>query len=113
MMKRLIRFCGANCGDCETYRRFLAGDEAGLVNPENQYRCCWLPKDYPEGRDCEIRICCEERGILYCGECDRFEGCARMKEFYSKPGYGALRERMLEEAAKRTRSSVGLNRERK
>ena len=32
--ERLIRFCGANCGDCDKYRRFLAGDESELVNPE-------------------------------------------------------------------------------
>ena len=39
---------------------------------------------------------------LYCGECSQFE-CARMKEFYSKPGYDKLRRRMLEEVAKRKR----------
>jgi hypothetical protein len=94
--KRLVRFCGADCGDCDTYKGFLAGDETGLVNPENNYRCCWLPKDYPRGKDCEIRMCCEEKGILYCGECIQFEGCTTMEVFYSKPGYDALRMRMLE-----------------
>jgi hypothetical protein len=98
--KRLIRFCGADCSHCDTYHRFLAGYEDGLVNPGTNYRCCWLPKDYPEGRDCEIRTCCEERGILFCGECDQFEGCSRMREFYSKPGYDELRRRMLDEIAK-------------
>jgi hypothetical protein len=100
--KRLIRFCGADCSNCDTYRRFLAGDESGLVNSENNYRCCWLPKDYPKGRDCPIRICCEEV-ILLCGECSQFEGCAEMKEFYSKPGYDELRRRVLEEVAKMRR----------
>mgnify|MGYP001086819604 CR=1 FL=1 len=95
--KRLIRFCGSNCSDCGTYKKLLAGDEGGLVNPENNYRCCWLPKDYPRGRDCEIRTCCEEKGILYCGECDQFDECIRMREFYSKTGYDELRRRMLEE----------------
>ena len=94
--KRLIRFCGADCGGCETYKGLLAGDETGLVNPETGYRCCWLPKDYPRGRDCEIRTCCEEQGVSYCGQCDRFDGCARMEAFYSQPGYDALRARMLE-----------------
>jgi hypothetical protein len=71
------------------------------VNLENDYRCCWLPKDYPKGRDCEIRTCCEEKEILFCGECSQFEGCVRMKEFYSKPGYDTLEKRMLEETKKR------------
>src|SRR5512136_1281083 len=98
--KCLIRFCGSDCRYCDQYKRFLEGDESGLVNPENDYRCCWLPKDYPRGRDCEIRTCCEDKGIAFCGQCGQFEGCARMMEFYSKPGYDVLRRRMLEEIAK-------------
>ena len=98
--KQLVRFCGADCSHCDTYQRLLAGYEDRLLNPETNYRCCWLPKDYPEGRDCEIRTCCEERGILFCGECDQFEGCIRMREFYSKPGYDELRRRMLDEITK-------------
>ena len=98
--KRHILFCGADCSNCDTYKRFLAGDESGLVNPENSYRCCWLPKDYPTGRDCPIRTCCEEKEILFCGECGQFEECVTMKEFYSKPGYDELRRRMLEEISK-------------
>jgi hypothetical protein len=99
--KRLIRFCGADCSNCDTYRYFMAGDESGLVNPETNYRCCWLPKNYPKGRDCPIRVCCEEKGVLFCGACGQFEECARMKEFYSKPGYDELKRRMLEEVARR------------
>ena len=72
-----------------------------MVNLENNYRCCWLPRDYLRGRECEIRICCEEEGILFCGGCNQFEECVRMKEFYSKPGYDELRKRMLEEVARR------------
>ena len=45
LSRRLVRFCGADCGDCEKYRCFLAGDESGLVNPENQYRCFRLISD--------------------------------------------------------------------
>jgi len=104
MPDRLVRFCGADCGNCDTYRNFLAGDEGGLVNPDNQYRCCWIPKDYPKGRDCEIRTCCEERGILFCGECSQFEECVRMEEFYSQPGYNECKERMFEEIAERTQN---------
>ena len=104
--KRHILFCGADCSNCDTYKRFLAGDESGLVNPENDYRCCWLPKDYPRGRDCPIRTCCEEEGIMFCGECGQLEECVTMKEFYSKPGYDELRRRMFEEVSK-SRSSLG------
>jgi hypothetical protein len=101
--ERFIRFCGADCSDCDTYKHFLAGDESGLVNPETDFRCCWLPKDYPKGRDCWIRICCEEKGILLCGECDQFEECVRIEEFYAKPGYDELRKRALEESHGRER----------
>jgi hypothetical protein len=99
--RRLIRFCGADCSQCETYRRFLAGDASGVVNPETGYRCCWLPKNYSKGRDCPIRECCGEKGLLFCGECAQFQECTRMAEFYAQSGYDKLRERMLEEVAKK------------
>ena len=99
--ERLIRFCGADCSHCDTYKRMLAGDEGGLVNTESGYRCCWLLRDYPRGKDCPIRTCCEEHNVLFCGECDQFEECARMKAFYSKPGYDELRTSMFEEMARR------------
>jgi hypothetical protein len=98
----LIRFCGADCSGCDAYQGFLAGDERGLVNLETGYRCCWLPTSYPRGRDCPIRICCEERGLAFCGECAQFAECTRMAEFYAQPGYDRLRERMLAEVARRT-----------
>jgi hypothetical protein len=110
MLKRPIRFCGADCSKCDAYQRFLAGDEGGLVNPETNYRCCWLPKDYPKGRDCPIRTCCEEKGVLFCGECSQFEECVRMQEFYSQPGYDELRSRMFAEIARKNvdRKKAGL-----
>jgi len=94
-------FCGVDCSNCDTYRRFLAGDESGVVNSENNYRCCWLPRDYPRGRDYPIRTCCEEKGLLLCGECNEFERCIIIREFYSKPGYDKIRKRMIEEVAHR------------
>jgi hypothetical protein len=103
MLKRPIRFCGADCSKCDTYKRFLAGDESGLVNPENNYRCCWLPKDYPKGRDCPIRICCDEKEVLYCGECSQPDECITMQEFYSQPGYDKLKRRMFEQIANMNR----------
>ncbi len=101
MPDRLIRFCGADCGHCDRYKHFLAGDESVLVDPDDQYRCCWLPRDYPRGRGCEIRMCCEERGILFCGECGQFEECARMDAFYSQLGYEECKKRMLEEVTRK------------
>jgi hypothetical protein len=99
--KRFIQFCGSDCSQCRTYQRFLAGDESGVVNAESQYRCCWLPKDYPRGHDCVFRTCCEEKGIMFCGECDQFAECVRVREFYSQPGYDELRKRMLDAITRR------------
>jgi len=104
--ERLVRFCGADCAGCDTYKRFLAGDDSGVVNAETGYRCCWLPKSYPEGIDCPIRVCCEEKGLFFCGECAEFDGCKRMAEFYAQPGYDKLRRRMLEEVSKKRDASV-------
>jgi hypothetical protein len=104
--ERLIRYCGADCSQCDTYRRFLTGDTGGVVNPETQYRCCWLPRDYPQGRDCPIRICCDEQAVSLCGQCGQFEECDRMRAFYAQPGYDRLRAKMLEEVARRRPGGV-------
>jgi hypothetical protein len=71
------------------------------VNSETGYRCCWLPESYPEGRDCPIRVCCEERDVLFCGACAQLEQCTRMEEFYTQPGYDELRRRMFDEIRRR------------
>jgi hypothetical protein len=97
--KPRLRFCGVDCLKCATYQGYLAGETKGLVNPETQYRCCWLPRDYPEGRDCTIRLCCEGRGLVLCGECSQFEVCPTLREFYAQPGYEALRQRMKQKVA--------------
>lgn len=104
---RLIRSCGADCSQCGTYELFLTGDESGLVNPQTGYRCCWVPADYPEGRDCPIRTCCERKAILFCGECDELKQCERMEAFYAQPGYDALRKRMFEAIGGSTKSAGG------
>ena len=105
--ERLIRYCGADCSQCDTYQRFLLGDAGGVVNPETQYRCCWLPRDYSQGRDCPIRTCCEDKEIVFCGQCRQFETCDTMQAFYAQPGYEKLRAKMLEKvAARRTGGSI-------
>lgn len=106
--KRLIRFCGADCGQCASYERFLAGDTSGLVNPETEYRCCWLPADYPQGRTCAIAACCEGRGLSFCARCDQFNRCEIVEAFYAQPGYERLRERMLEALNRRKGRSEDL-----
>jgi hypothetical protein len=47
-------------------------------------------------------MCCEERGILFCGVCDESEQCVTMEEFYGQPGYDALKRRMFEEIERRS-----------
>ena len=97
-----VRFCGVDCSQCATYQGYLAGEVGGLVNPDTQYRCCWLPPDHPSGRDCPIRVCCEGRGLALCGECAQFEVCPTLRDFYAQPGYEALKQRMVQEMARRT-----------
>jgi hypothetical protein len=103
LAERRVRFCGVDCNSCSTYLAFQAGDTGKLVNPETRYRCCWLPREYPEGRDCPIRLCCEGKGLLLCGECAQFDRCTRMRAFYGQPGYDWLRKRMLELVASKGR----------
>lgn len=97
----LIRFCGADCSQCESYELFLTGDDSGLVNPQTGYRCCWLPAGYPGGRNCPIKTCCEQRAIPFCGKCDQLSRCERMQAFYAQPGYDALKRRMFEAIERR------------
>ena len=90
--RRLLQPCGA---DCSQFKLFLTGDLSGLVNPETDYRCCWLPVDYPEGSVCPIAACCRQKALLFCGECDQLDRCERMEAFYAQPGYDVLRRRTL------------------
>ena len=58
--ERLTRFWRANCGNCDTYKRFLAGlagDESGLVDPT-------------EGRIL-FRVRSSDQGIELQGDLDR------------------------------------------
>ena len=101
--KRLLQSCGADCSPCETFKLFLMGDARGLVNSQTGYRCCWLPVDYPEGRDCPIKACFRQKSLSFCGECDQFDRCERMEAFYAQLGYDALKRSMLE-AVRRSRA---------
>jgi hypothetical protein len=98
---RFIQYCGADCRECDTYQRFIRGEDVTLCDREQKYRCCWLPDDYPRGGDCYIKACCVKRHVSFCGACAQFAECATMKEFYAQPGYDVLKKRMLEQLKKR------------
>lgn len=91
---RPIRYCGVDCWECRTFTRFLAGDGGGLVNQESDERCCWLLDEFPVGRDCVFRTCCEDRGLDLCGRCGEFESCVAIQSFYAQPEYERHRRRM-------------------
>ncbi|MFQ6107548.1 MAG: DUF3795 domain-containing protein [Thermoplasmata archaeon] len=81
--------CGLYCGNCEIFRAYKDDDFEALAEygkelnaPLDQVRCegCrtevtmfWCP-------DCEIKGCCEKKGVSFCFECDDFP-CVTLIEF--------------------------------
>lgn len=81
--------CGLYCGSCEIYRackdddfETLAGFGKELNMPLDEVVCdgCRTEKTMFWCPDCEIKGCCEERGVSFCFECRDFP-CIALVEF--------------------------------
>jgi hypothetical protein len=44
---------------------------------------------------------------MFCGECDQFETCDKVGEFYSQPGYDKLMTRMFDAIERRRETAKG------
>lgn len=66
----------------------------GLLCSECKYRdimkcpgCLKIKKPY-WGKSCPIKNCCESKGKVHCGQCDRFP-CKQLHEFAYDPATGS------------------------
>ena len=76
--------CGVWCDECE--RRESVNCQ-GCIHMEKTF---W-------GGVCQVKVCCEEKGLAHCGECTQFpcDMCAHMGEdmgFDPQPRLAKLRE---------------------
>lgn len=73
-----IGCCGAFCGTCPVYKNDLCkGCKIGYKTGE---------RDLAKAK-CKMKICCLQKGLISCADCDQFETCSTLNEFYSKKGY--------------------------
>lgn len=78
MSKEEIGCCGAFCGTCPVIK-------------ENHCKGCKL--GYQNGaRDiskakCKIKVCCIQKELNSCAECQEFNSCKVITGFYAKNGY--------------------------
>lgn len=65
----LIGYCGVDCSSCSDY---TAGKCPGCRQSE-----------WPDGDPCKPVVCCQEKGVHFCGACREFP-CDMMKDFYEE-----------------------------
>ena len=93
--------CGINCAECTAFKATMTADESmmgkvvetfgGGEGSLTDWVClgCLHPEpgliaDYCAG--CGIRGCAVERGVGSCAACDQYEGCEKLKVFFSEEG---------------------------
>jgi len=104
-----ISYCGINCEECPAFIAHLTNDDALREKTARE----WTTTRWPLTRDdidcvgckmmegphpgfvyeCDLRTCGNERGVVTCAHCDRYEGCESIKEFTANAGEEA-RERL-------------------
>ncbi|MBQ9823237.1 MAG: DUF3795 domain-containing protein [Solobacterium sp.] len=68
-INEMIAYCGVDCGECADIKT-------------GKCPCC-RRSVWPEGDECPPVSCCRRKGIICCGDCERFP-CKMMKEFYEE-----------------------------
>ncbi len=90
---RLLRgVCGLYCGACYHYRasfpegKHLLEDASHQQSDLNGFTCKGCRSDllyiHPGCKECKIRTCAEDRGIMHCGVCPEFP-CDQIAAFQS------------------------------
>jgi len=66
--------CGLNCVNCAFRERTKCGG-------------CIKTNGHPFHGECSVAICCQNRGLLHCGECIDFP-CQMLHDFSFDPKHG-------------------------
>ena len=99
-MAETVAYCGINCRKCPVYRMTRFADRTGrrglaqwLLRPGSKWKLApdsWCDgctaidaRTVPGCRDCVVRCCAMERGVVTCAECERF-GCDRLQQVWSR-----------------------------
>ena len=83
-----IGCCGAYCRTCPEFQNTRCpGCRTGYENGE---------RDIKKAR-CKMKICCMEKGLNTCADCDNYSTCAILQGFYDK---GHYKYRKYEEATR-------------
>jgi hypothetical protein len=78
MPKEQIGCCGAYCKTCKAFTtQVCRGCKAGYGNEE---------RDLSKTK-CEIKICCIQKGLETCADCDQFETCTTLQSYYGHDSY--------------------------
>jgi len=94
----IIAYCGLVCSNCEGYLATQANDEEWKDRLAVHARDAYGQRDATaesvtcDGcsagkrlcaycRQCEVRACAVDRGVINCGECESFENCQTIQAF--------------------------------
>jgi hypothetical protein len=83
---RYDTFCGLYCGACDVLQANKSGTVEALAQAwgkeSEQLRCrgCKSKINAVYCKDCDIRLCAENKDIAYCFQCDDYP-CARLAAF--------------------------------
>lgn len=107
--------CGLNCGQCPTYLATRKDDDAARAKVAGEWSTFFKMEIKPEDincdgclsgsermfmycQNCQIRACCQSKGISTCAECGDYP-CDQLNGFFAvmpaaKEGIEALRREM-------------------
>ena len=73
-----IGCCGAYCKTCPAFRdKTCKGCKVGYESGERDIRTA----------KCKMKICCISKKRRSCAECDEYDTCSILNDFYHKDGY--------------------------
>ncbi|WP_148270031.1 DUF3795 domain-containing protein [Mesotoga prima] len=91
----MIAFCGIDCSQCDTYRATIADDNSLRRETANRWSVdfgfdissedvscsgCHGNSLFKLCSGCPFKLCCEEKGISNCGECEEYP-CETLERF--------------------------------
>jgi hypothetical protein len=100
-MSKMISFCGLDCSTCPAQVAHLTNDQALREKTAKEWAAAYHADFKPEMVDCvgctvtagphighcaecAMRVCGQAKGVVNCGLCHEFEGCATIGDFIAK-----------------------------